>query len=150
MPHSIRSSSASAPCRLEWRPSRLLVACLLLLALAAALSVMASEMPRPAAWLLALAASAHGFRLAWRESRRAACEVVIAPGDAASSVDGVPVSALTVRWRGPLACLQWRTADGRSQRLAFWPDTLPAPRRRELRLAAPAAIAARPHASMAP
>src|SRR3546814_5530172 len=67
MPHSTRSSSASAPChppvdasgcRLERRASPLLVAVLLALALAAAFAVLVSEMPRIAAWPLALSALA--------------------------------------------------------------------------------------------
>ena len=45
---------------------------------------------------------------------------------------------LDVEWRGALAFLRWRDAAGRTQRRGFWPDTLPAGKRRELRLAAPA------------
>lgn len=159
MPHSTRWSNASAPCRppreasgvrLEWRPSRLLVSGLLLLAMAAAASVLASEMPRLAAWPLASAALGYGVWLAWRESRAERRWLVVASGDAVSTVDGRPAAGLTVRWRGPLAFLHWRDGDGRSRRLVFWPDTLPAPRRRELRLAAPMPVAARSRASMAP
>src|SRR3546814_2254453 len=87
MPHSTRSSSASAPCRppvdasgcrLERRASPLLVAVLLALALAAAFAVLVSEMPRIAAWPLALSALAHGGWLAWREARAVRGELVIA------------------------------------------------------------------------
>lgn len=150
MPHSIRSSSASAPCRLERPPSRLLIAALSTLAIGSACAVLASEMPRPAAWPLACAALLHGVRLAWREARSTRGEVVVAPGDARSTVDGTPVDALQVRWRGPIALLCWRDGRGRVARHVFWPDTLRAAKRRELRLAAPAAAPARRSASMAP
>ncbi|MET3148481.1 UNVERIFIED_ORG: toxin CptA [Xanthomonas axonopodis] len=55
-----------------------------------------------------------------------------------ASIDDVQVEGLQVRWRGPLAVVSWRRTDGRRERLHFWPDTLPAPQRRELRLAAQA------------
>ena len=148
MPHSTPSSSASAPCRLELRASPLLVAALALLAASAAFAVLASEMPRAAAWPLAAAALAHGAWLALREARRDARQLVI-DGEGRGSVDGRPVGGLQVRWRGPIAFLQWSNGDGR-HRHVFFPDTLPAARRRELRLAAPAPAAARRAASVAP
>ncbi|TCK47882.1 toxin CptA [Xanthomonas vasicola] len=55
-----------------------------------------------------------------------------------ASIDGVQIEGLQVRWRGPLAVVWWTWADGRCERLHFWPDTLPPPQRRELRLAAQA------------
>ncbi|WP_417473508.1 hypothetical protein [Luteimonas mephitis] len=160
MPHSTHSSSASAHfrphaeaagCRLERRASPLLAALLSLLAIAAAFAVLASEMPAVAAWPLALAALAHGAWLAWRETRVAPGEFVI-PGVAGTrvTVDGKPVEDLSVRWRGPIAFLRWRDADGVWRRHVFFPDTLPAARRRELRLAAPGPAPARGAASVAP
>lgn len=131
MPHSTRSSSASAPfrpptrafegrpqaeafgCRLERRPSPLLIAALLSLAAAAAFAVLVSEMPRVAAWPLALAAIAYGGRLARREARTVPGEFVIPHAtEARATVDGTAVEALSVRWRGPIAFLQWRDGDG--------------------------------------
>lgn len=53
-----------------------------------------------------------------------------------ASIDGIQVDALQVHWRGPLAVVSWTQGDGRREYLHFWPDTLPAPQRRELRLAA--------------
>ncbi|GAA3919629.1 hypothetical protein [Luteimonas lutimaris] len=149
MPHSTRSSSTSAPCRLERRASPLLTCTLLLIGLAASFAVLASEMPRAAAWPLALAALAYGAWLARREGRKPAAELVIA-ADGRATVDGRQVDAISVRWRGPAAFVQWRDDDGRRCRHVFLPDTLPAARRRELRLAAPAARPARRAASMAP
>ena len=149
MPHSTRSSSTSAPCRLERRASRLLAGALLLLGLAAAFAVLASEMPRAAAWPLALAALGYGAWLARGEARKPAVALVIA-GDGTAMVDGRRVDALSVRWRGPAAFVQWRGHDGRHCRHVFLPDTLPAARRRELRLAAPPARPARRAGSMAP
>ena len=150
MPHSIRSSSASAPCRLERRASPLLIAALLALAVAAAFAVLVSEMPRVAAWPLALAALAHGAWLAWREARMVPGEFVVPHADARATVDGKVVDDLVVRWRGPIASVQWRDGDGHRRRHVFFPDTLPAARRRELRLAAPAPVPARRAASVAP
>lgn len=121
---------------------------LLLLAAAAAFAVLASEMPRPAAWPLALVALGHGAWLALREARKQTGELVIA-GDDRAMVDGRPVRELSVRWRGSIAFLQWRGDTGR-RRHVFLPDTLPAARRRELRLAAPVAGPARRAASVAP
>lgn len=115
----------------------------------AAAAVLASELPRLAAWPLALAVLGYGLWSARREAARAPCLLVVA-GDGSCRVDGVAVQALQVRWRGVLAFVQWRDGNGRMHRLAFWPDILPAARRRELRLAASMAMAARPSPSMAP
>lgn len=150
MPHSTRSSSASAPCRIEWRRSRLLIAALLALTVLAAFALLACEMPRRLAWPLALLACGCGGWRAWLESRRSPCAVVVSAGDAPSSIAGVAVDMLDVRWRGSLAVLRWRDDGGRVRRLVWWPDTLPAAARRELRLAAPLAVTTRRPASMAP
>lgn len=138
------------PSGFEWRPSRIQVATLLVLAAAAAFSVLMSDLPPIAARTLAPAVLSWGAWRAWRESRRPRCTIAI-PADAARArVDGEPVDDLSVRWRGPLAFVQWRDGDGHTRRRAFWPDTLPAARRRELRLAAPPAVPARAPTSVAP
>lgn len=148
MPHSTRWSSASAPCRLEWRPSRWVISALLALALLAPLAVLASEIPRALAWSMAVGACLHGLWSARREWRRAPLRIVIA-ADGSASIDGVAIADFEVHWRGPFAFLRWRGAAGHWQRLGFWPDTLPAPQRRELRLAAMAIPAASDSAGMA-
>src|SRR3546814_17480109 len=107
-------------------------------------------MPRIAAWPLALSALAHGGWLAWREARAARGELVIAGEGGRASVDGRAVEDLSVRWRGPIAFVEWRDGDGRRRRHVFFPDPLPAARRRELRLAAPAPGPARRASSVAP
>lgn len=180
MTQSTRLSNRSAGCRLEWRPSRWLIAALAGLGPCAGLSVLASDLPANLAWPCALLATATGAWLAWRESRRPRRQLLIRPelpgawrpapapaecalsgpqpdhgsprqpGANASTVDGIPVQGLVLQWRGPLAFLGWRDADGRMQRLSWWPDTLPADLRRELRLAAPAGVASRRSRSMAP
>ncbi|UNK49639.1 hypothetical protein MNR01_00915 [Lysobacter sp. S4-A87] len=149
MPTSQRSSRASAPCLLEWRPSRLLAAALALLGVLAALALIGSELPPPLSLPLALLAAGEGLRLARRERLRPTRLVVIG-GDGTAKVDGQAITALCVEWRGPLAFMRFRDVDGRSHRLAWWPDTLPAARRRELRLAAPVKAAAQKASSMAP
>ena len=145
-----RLSSGSASCRLEWRPSRWLVGALLLLAASAAFSLLASEMPRIAAWPLALCVLAHG---AWRvraESRKPRHELMFPGNDLPVLLDGHPIEAAGVQWRGPLAFVSWRGRDGRRQHLAWWPDTLPAMSRRELRLAVGGDPASRQPQAMAP
>ncbi len=136
MPRSISSSNASAPCRLEWRPSRWVVAALCLLAALAAVSLIASDLPRSIAWPSAAIVFVAGLYRARLESRQPPCAIVIA-ADGRTTVDGQPVEDLDVEWRGALAFLRWRDAAGRMQRRGFWPDTLPAGKRRELRLAVP-------------
>src|SRR3546814_6496721 len=81
-------------------------------------------MPRIAAWPLALSALAHGGWLAWREARAVRGELVIAGEGGRASVDGRVVEDLLVRWRGPIAFVEWRDGDGRRRRHVFFPDTL--------------------------
>ncbi|MDQ3287396.1 MAG: hypothetical protein M3Q42_03900 [Pseudomonadota bacterium] len=114
----------------------------------AAFSVIASDLPRAAAWPLGLLALAHGLHLAWRERRKPARAVVISAA-AIVSIDGVGVEGFAVHWRGPLAFARWRDARGATYRLSWWPDTLPAAARRELRLAAVAPMNAPSAHSMA-
>ncbi|WAC63699.1 hypothetical protein OVA13_02600 [Pseudoxanthomonas sp. SL93] len=103
-----------------------------------------------AAWPLAVLAFLYGVHLARHEGARPA-RAVWFPGDGrAPTVDGQPVDAVQVTWRGPLAFMRWRDRAGRWQRLAWWPDTLPAPMRRELRLAASSTDAVRRRAGVAP
>ncbi len=149
MANSPTSSSVSAPCRLEWRPSRLLAGALVLLGAAAVLAVLASEMPRGLAWPLGVAAGLWGLRLARDETRRPVQHWVF-PADGRVTVDGVRVREPVLVWRGPLAILRWRDGQGRRHGLGWWPDTLPAAARRELRLAAGMADASRDRRPMAP
>ncbi len=157
MPNSTRSSSASVrfrpasavEARIEWRPSRWVLAALLSLGALAACSLLASEMPAPVAWPAALAALAWTVRCARREAARPAQSFVFRGGGPVL-VDGVAVEGLVLQWRGPLAFARWRDGDGRVCRRSWWPDTLPPARRRELRLAAPGDETARGGTSMAP
>lgn len=143
-------SSASAPCRLEWKPSRVLALLLILLGVLAAVSVVASELPLSGSLPLAVLSMAYGTWLARRELLRPACNLVIPPGETAATVNGATVDGLQLQWRGPLAFLQWRDADGRRQRLQGWPDNLDVRVRRELRLAVAARVPAGSPRSMAP
>lgn len=149
MPHSTRSSSTSAPCRLDWRPSRWLIAILVTLAVLAAFSAVASDLPRWVAWPLALAAAIYGLWLARREWSKPWRSVVIADHGAMVSIDEIKVERFIVQWRGPLAFASWRDDQGRTCRLLWWPDTLRRQSRRELRLAAATPATARPAQSMA-
>lgn len=136
MSRSHRSSHPSETCRLEWRPSRLLLAWLAMLGVLGAACVLASEMPRMFAFPIALAAVAQGMALARNQARKPSRTLVWDSHAGLVLVDGEPVSMPTLHWRGPLAFLRYWGADGRWQRLAWWPDTLGRVQRRELRLAA--------------
>jgi len=142
-------STASAPCRLEWRSSRILVAALLALSVLAAIAVLACELPWVVSLPTAVSALLHGAWLARREFRRSALELVI-PDSSPATINGMPVSDLQVHWRGSLAFLQWRDAAGRRQRRQGWPDNLGAAARRELRLAMATRAPAHSPRSVAP
>lgn len=145
----MRSSNASAPCRIEWRPSRWLTAALWSLALLAPLSLWASGLPGPMAWPLALCAAGGAAWSALRH-RRAAPLSILVPADGEVTVAGQAVEGFEVIWRGALAFLSWRDGAGRRRRLALWPDVLAPATRRELRLVMAARAAGRIPGAMAP
>jgi toxin CptA len=127
-----------------------LIGALALLGMLAMLSILSSEMPRMAAWPLALSALVYGLWRAWRESRSPARQFHFAGGELPATLDGAPIESVTVQWRGPLAFVSWRGRDGVHRRLSWWPDTLTAVRRRELRLASGGHEASRNRPAMAP
>jgi toxin CptA len=140
MPGSTRWSSASDSfppdaAAIAWRPSRWAIAALLLLSALAPFSVLASGMPRVAAWPLAAMSCAWGI-LCLRRERGRAPRLLELRVDATVALDGIPLAELTVSRRGPLAFVRWRDREGRRGRLAWWPDTLPADSRRALALRA--------------
>lgn len=137
MSKSRRLSSASARClplTLDWRPSRQAAAMLALLGLLAPFSLLASDLPLPWSVPLATTALLGGLRSRRRYGRRAP-ETFLLPMRGPSSRNGRTLAALEVHWRGPLAFLHWREPGGTQGRAAFFPDTLDARLRRELKLA---------------
>jgi toxin CptA len=150
MTHSHRLSSGSVSCRLEWRPSRWVVAALLLLGVFAAFSVLVSAMPRPMAWPLAVSALACGLWRARLEWFLPGHELFFPGNELPVMLDGSPIDNVRLLWRGPLAFLRWQDRQGRTMRLSWWPDSLSAERRRELRLAAGPQDASRHRPAMAP
>ena len=151
MRNSPRWSNGSVNCRLEWRPSRLLQALLILLGVLGAISVLASEMPRPFAWPVAIVALGYGGWRARREGRKARLAFWFPGNDRTPTVDGEPMMEARLQWRGPLAFLRWRGRDdGRCRHAAWWPDSLSAAQRRELRLAAGEGSAGRHRGDRAP
>lgn len=143
-----RPSGPSAPGCIDWRPSRLLAAALALIGLLAACAVVASELPPRLSWPAAALAAGWGAALARREKRRPPRRLRLAGNRA--WLDDAPIAQVRLHWRGPLARLEFRGADGRRGRLLWWPDTLGAHGRRELRLAAAVAIDTPTPRSVAP
>ena len=107
---------------------------MVLLSVLAPLAVLGSAMPRWIALPLAVFGTAAALHMAWRERVVPVLDVVVGT-DGVTSIGGTPVEAFRVDWRGPLAFVVWRAADGRPHRRSLWPDTLSSAARRELRLA---------------
>ena len=137
---STRWSATSPTCRLDWRPSRLRAACLVLVGILAAASLPMTALPERAAIALGAACLAWALGRAWWDLRRSPGTLVLeadAPGATWMGATGeIALADLTVSWRGPLASVVGRDPAGKLRHLAFWPDTLPGPARRALRLAA--------------
>lgn len=144
------SSLPSDPFRLELSPSRWELRALLLVAVLALLAVWLCGLPGPVR--LALAAGVCGWS-AWcaQRLRRGRVLTLLLPWSPQlpAQIDGVPVGELRIAWRGPLAALGWRQGRRMHWRL-LWPDTLPPPVRRELRLAAQARGVSRKRRPVAP
>lgn len=158
MAKSRRWSSASAHyrptaeivARLEWRPSRALSFALAVLGALAGAAPIASELPPHVGVPLAICAMAQGARLARRELIRPVRSLVIPGHQAMATIDGEDMHTPEVRWRGSLAFLYWRDAQGRRHGLHGAADNLGPAARRELRLALMARAPVRPTRSMAP
>src|SRR5690606_34358915 len=132
------SSAASSTFRIDWRPSRAWLAAIVLLTLSAAVAPWLSALAPAWAGLASLTAMAWGFRLWRRERHRPACELLYDGGRWwLLPVRGRIAPLVRTVWvlRGPFAWLRAEDALGRRWRLAWTPDNLPAPARRELRLA---------------
>jgi toxin CptA len=133
-------SRSSSSFLIDWRPSRWLCLAQGVLALLAVLSLFLSALPLVACVLGALAiffsASTAIRRLATRPA-----QVLRIAGDGSWVVllcVGRPprlFSKARLGLRGPIASLQARDAEGHAIQWNWWPDTLPAASRRQLRLA---------------
>lgn len=142
------SSPISAPFQCEWRPSRWQAAILAMLGVGAAVALMdcglALRHAAPAAvvvQLYSLWRARNTLRQPVRQLR-----VGVTSGVA---VDGKALAGVELLRRGPLLMVRWRQA-GRYDSLLFWPDTLSARQRRELRLALRAHAVSRMEAMVAP
>ena len=137
---STRWSAISPTCRLDWRPSRLRAACLVLMGVLAAGSLSLTAMARTPAIVAGAACLAWALGRARYDLRRTPGTLVLeGDGGAATWVGAegeVALADLTVSWRGPLASVVGRDPAGKLRHLAFWPDTLAEPARRALLLAA--------------
>jgi toxin CptA len=123
---------------------------LALMGVLAGLCLPMSALTPALAWPLAFLLPAYAAWCARRDWRVPAATLVWRLGAAEARLlqDGrdTALAELTVRWRGPLATLGARDEAGKLRRLSWWPDTLPPPARRTLRLLAEAA-APRPDAT---
>jgi toxin CptA len=110
------------------------------LGLMAALSLWLSALPLAVKLPGLLAAAVSGAWLARRHRARPALALDWLGGDEPAWVTGprgvVRLERVVVSLRGPLATLAGTDARGRRQQLGWWPDTLDAAGRRQLRLAA--------------
>lgn len=133
------SSDSSSICRIDWRPSHVLAAALAALGVMAALSLWLSALPMVVKLVGSLASLAEGLRLARVHLAKPPLALDWLGGDDPAYLtyaSGVArLDRVTVRLRGPLASLSGTDAQGRLQRLGWWPDTLDAGGRRQLRLA---------------
>ena len=110
----------------------------------AALSLWLSGLPRTWALIVGMVLLLDAAVRARRDWRQSPAVVVWGAGgdDVRLLQDGREhrLAHLNVRWRGPLATLGARDEAGKLRRLSWWPDTLPAPARRRLRLASDQAV----------
>jgi hypothetical protein len=150
MANSPHSSSVSVSCRLDWQPSRLLQAALILLGLLAAVAVLGSNAPSALRWPIGLLAFAWGLVCAGGEARRTRPCFVLPGGGEPPRVDGQAVRDLRLRRRGPLTVLAWQDPTGRWRHRCCCPDSLSRQARRELTLAAEDWRVSRSRRSMAP
>jgi len=133
-----RLSTPSASCLLDWRPSRQERMCLWLLTGLAAFSLLRCDLPAALAWPAAGLALLGGGCTLRHSARCTPREFVLTPDLNTCRLDGEPLSQLDLRWRGPLLFVRFKhPAQCRWRHLVFWPDTLPAAKRRELRLLNP-------------
>lgn len=132
------SCDPSSTCRIDWTPSRLAVAALIVLAILAPLSLALSALPGWLSLPAGLLSAGRGLWLAHREAHRPALYITWNGGDAPACVgQGAAEECwhdVRVSLRGPMAALCGRDACGRRHRLVWWPDTLPVAARRQLRL----------------
>jgi toxin CptA len=110
----------------------------LLVAVLAALAWPLTALPPAWATAMGLAGIGWGLRRARMDLAQPACTLAWR-GEGEVEIRGtggaLALSAVNVRWRGALATLEGRDPAGKLRRLAWWPDTLPPPARRALRLA---------------
>lgn len=139
---------AAADCELQWRPSRGLALALILLGALGGVSAWVSELPQSLSLPIAGLALIWAIVSANRELRRPTRPLVIRGGRA--TLAGEAIADLRLHWRGWLARLDFTGPGGRRQRLLWWPDTLDATARRELRLAVAVLAPARATRSVAP
>jgi len=121
------------------------------LGVAAAIALMSCALAWSWAIPAGIAVLAHSLWRACKGLRQPPRQLLVGgmPASSTLSVDGQVLTGVELLQRGPLLMLRWRQA-GRSDSLLFWPDTLSAAQRRELRLAMRAHAVSRKEAMVAP
>ncbi|HMB57320.1 MAG TPA: hypothetical protein VKM35_08945 [Arenimonas sp.] len=134
------SLNESLSCRIDWRRSRLFCAGLSLMIALALVSIWLSALPAWLMYLTALMSIAHGLFVLRREWQRPDGTVLIRSDDDVALLNfGAGAESwhgVTIRFRGPVGSLTGCDGNGRHRHLRWWPDTLPAASRRNLRLVA--------------
>ncbi|MEO8742708.1 MAG: hypothetical protein ABI365_05890 [Lysobacteraceae bacterium] len=135
----MNSSSVSATCRLEWRRSRWLPFALIVLMVAAIASLWLSVLPVIACGIGTAVVCGYIGWLLRRELVRSDAVLTWQGGDMDWQVESQGRSE-TLRhvgasFRGGLVVLKLAGANGKQRRYIWWPDTLDARGRRDLRLA---------------
>ena len=133
-------SRSSSSFLIDWRPSRLVCVAHAVLALLASLSLFLSALPPVACGLGTLAIVVSACSAIRRQAIRPV-QVLRIAGDGSWAVllcAGQPPRLFPktrLGIRGPMAVLRAWDTEGRSFQCNWWPDTLPAAARRQLRLA---------------
>ncbi|WDS36706.1 hypothetical protein [Pseudoxanthomonas sp.] len=122
----------------------------LVLGLLGVVSLAGSAFPAGVAIGLSVLVLAYTVWLASRYLRQPARTLAIAGGALPPMLDGVVLQRFSLQWRGPLAFAAWQDVQGANGYLIWWPDTLDARQRRELRLAVEGMAVSAAVATMAP
>ena len=135
----MHSSSALPICRVDWRPSRVLIAATAVIGSLSLLSLRLSALPTSIAAMLSALVVVHSVWLIANDLKRPPFTLAWQGGDAVAVLNFADrqqsLSGLTLSMRGPLAGIRGKDEAGKTHTYLWWPDTLSSAARRQLRLA---------------